>query len=278
LRGLGAEIAYDRGKGRYEYKGDAVTLPAQWLTDREFAILLIAERALRVHAGLPFYNEIHPVFNKLINPVRHDEDMMDRIREMCRGVVFHRPFETGRNVSREFGRILQAIMDKQAITFFYTPVDGKKTDREADPYVLLNDGGDWYLIAHCRLRNAVRTFALDRIFNTKKADRYFAIPKSFKIDEYLEKGFGRMRGGEAEDVKLLISGRAVSWVERNQWHPTQKTDKKDDGSLALSMKCPVTDSLVRWVIQMAGDVKVVSPDALREKAVAAAKGLLERNK
>jgi predicted DNA-binding transcriptional regulator YafY len=39
---LGADLNYNKEKGCYEYAGKPFVLPAQWLTEREIAILLIA--------------------------------------------------------------------------------------------------------------------------------------------------------------------------------------------------------------------------------------------
>lgn len=277
LRVLGAQAVYDKKRKRYAYLGKPVTLPAQWLTEKDFAILLIAEKALRIHPGLPFQKEIHPAFNRLLNPVRHDNKMMDSIRELCKSVMFHRPYKAERNICHEFSRVLDAIMDKKRLSFGYRSAEGKITMREVDPYVLINDGGDWYLVGHCKLRNDIRNFALDRIFNPRIIDFHFALPKGFKPEEYLKQGFGRMRGKDDVDVRLQISGRAVAWIERNVWHPTQKIEKKRDGSILLSLKCPVTDNLVRWVLQMAGDVRILAPEGLRVKAVSDCGKLIANN-
>jgi predicted DNA-binding transcriptional regulator YafY len=40
------------------------------------------------------------------------------------------------------------------------------------------------------------------------------------------------------------------------------------------MSCPVTDSLVRWVLQMGESVVVLEPEELRKEVVARARNLL----
>ena len=43
------------------------------------------------------------------------------------------------------------------------------------------------------------------------------------------------------------------------------------------MTCPVTDTLVRWVLQLGGNVKVQAPKQLRQLVVKDAKELTRNN-
>ncbi len=43
----------------------------------------------------------------------------------------------------------------------------RKTERDVDPYGLYYKQGAWYLVGHCHLRNAERTFHLARILDVK---------------------------------------------------------------------------------------------------------------
>ena len=252
---LGAEIDFNRGRGCYELTGDKVRLPALTLSAREIALLLIAERSLRLHHAAKlnkrYRDEIHPVFN------------MDEVRELARSIVFYRPFAPERPVMHEYSKLLSAILDRRRVCMAYKAAHGTLTERNVDPYYLVNNGGDWYVIGFCRLKNEIRTFALDRIYNPRTLEHGFAIPKDFKIDDYLEKGFGRMQGGKTEAIRIKLWGTAVAWIRRLIWHPSQKIEEKRDGSIILCLDCPMTDSLVRWVLQMGGNARVLAPASLK---------------
>jgi predicted DNA-binding transcriptional regulator YafY len=43
------------------------------------------------------------------------------------------------------------------------PLDGAATTRLVDPILLANTSQGWHLVGHCRLRDAVRWFQLDRV-------------------------------------------------------------------------------------------------------------------
>jgi proteasome accessory factor B len=276
---LGADLVYNKAHGCYQYAGSTkpFVLPAQWLTEREIAILLIAERALRIFTSTSFQSEIHPAFNKLLNPIRHDKKAMDYIADLCNGVHFHRPVEPLRDVRQEFSIVLDAIMQRKRLSLIYH-TSGKETcdRREFDPYSLINNGGEWYVVGHCRNAKAERTFVLSQIRDPQMLDSFFAVPKEFSVSQYLEHGFGRMQVGTApEKIALRISPPASAWIGRNAWHPSQKIAQAKDNTIILSMTCPVTDSMVRWVLQMGECVVVEKPESLRKMVKEKAQRVVE---
>ena len=50
----------------------------------------------------------------------------------------------------------------------------------------------------CRRSKTVKVFALLRVFEPKIEEHYFIKPDTFKIEDYLSTGFGRMYGGTPE--------------------------------------------------------------------------------
>jgi predicted DNA-binding transcriptional regulator YafY len=265
---LGADLLYSKEKGCYEYAGKPFVLPAQWLTEREIAILLIAERALRIYTSTSFDSEIHPAFNKLLDPIRHDKKSLDYIRDLCNSVHFHRPVEPLRDMRHEFSIVLDAIMQRRRLSVAYSSARKRDTPerREIDPYALINNGGEWYVVGKCQQTNNEKTFVLSQMNDPQILDHYFMIPKEFSSAQYLDQSFGRMHGEKPERVELEITPPASSWIGRSKWHGSQKIVNRKDGSILLSMTCPITDSLVRWVLQMGECVSIVRPESLRELA------------
>jgi len=98
------------------------------------------------------------------------------------------------------------------------------------------------------------------------------------VREYLGQGFGPMMGQQARPVILRVGPPASGWVGRTRWHPSQKTSRSRSGVLRLSMKCPITDSLVRWVLQMDECVTIESPEVLRKAVVAKAEACVRGNR
>ncbi len=265
---LGAELRFNRAEGRYEYTSNpVVTLPGQGLNEREIAIVLIAERALRQFTGSSFQDEVHPAFNKLLNPIRHDKKAMEYIRDLCSSVYFHRPFEPLRDLRQEFSIILDAIMRTRRLSITYRSGKRNRDERrEIEPYVLLNSGGDWYIVGFCMRSKTIKVFALLRVFEPKIEEHCFIKPDSFKIEDYLSTGFGRMYGGKPEQIRLRLRPPVSAWVSTSKWNSSQKIKKLENGEIELQLKCPVTDTLVRWVLQMGECVRIEGPESLKSIA------------
>ncbi|WP_110589157.1 helix-turn-helix transcriptional regulator [Microbacterium suaedae] len=64
----------------------------------------------------------------------------------------------------------QAVRDRRAVRFTYTRPDGAQTIRTVDPSDLLLTSGEWYLRGWCHLREATRTFHLERMSDLEVTD------------------------------------------------------------------------------------------------------------
>ena len=104
------------------------------------------------------------------------------------------------------------------------------------------------------------------------------MPEFFNVESFLSGGFGRMRGEKPVGIRLRIAHPASAWIGGSTWHSSQKIQKHDNGAITLTMNCPVTDTLVRWILQMAGSVKVEAPRELREAVLKSSRELVANNK
>ncbi len=59
--------------------------------------------------------------------------------------------------------VADAVHRNRALSFTYQALDAAPTQRTVDPVRIVNAGAEWYLQGWCHLRQAMRTFHLDRI-------------------------------------------------------------------------------------------------------------------
>ncbi|MFS0713457.1 WYL domain-containing protein [Microbacterium sp. 2P01SA-2] len=57
----------------------------------------------------------------------------------------------------------QAMVEQRVVRIRYTADDGSTTTRDVEPVLFASNGGRWYLIGWCRLRDAMRWFAVHRV-------------------------------------------------------------------------------------------------------------------
>jgi predicted DNA-binding transcriptional regulator YafY len=54
------------------------------------------------------------------------------------------------------------------------------------------------------------------------------------------------------------------YMRGREWHPTQKMEEHDDGSLTLSFQTGAVDEVKRWVLGFGGHARVLAPPVLQD--------------
>ncbi len=123
--------------------------------------------------------------------------------------------------------------------------------------------GCFYLIGHCHLRDAVRTFVMDRIKGLTVLEETFHFPEDFCLDDYLQTAFRVMRG-EPETVKVWFRSSAAQVVKERIWHPTQEIREQEDGSVVVTLEVPINYEVISWVLGFGSAARVLTPQSLKE--------------
>jgi predicted DNA-binding transcriptional regulator YafY len=139
-----------------------------------------------------------------------------------------------------------------------------ETRRLVDPYQVWAMNGSFYLIGRCHLRDAVRTFAMDRIKEFKVLDESFDFPQDFSLDDYLQTAF-RVMTGTPEVVTVWFRSSAAQVVRERIWHPTQELREQEDGSLVVTLEVPINYEVISWVLGFGSAARVLQPESLKER-------------
>lgn len=152
---------------------------------------------------------------------------------------------------------------------------GKETTRKIDPYHVWAMNGGFYLIGLCHLRNAVRTFALERVKSLALLDESFHYLEHFSLEEYLQTAFRVMRG-DPQIVKVWFSPGAARVVRERIWHPTQEIREQEDGSLVITLEVPINYEIISWILGFGSAAEVLHPVALKKRIVEELEASLSR--
>ena len=133
----------------------SATLGTPALDGAELTALAVGVRLL---AGTPFAADARLAMQKLCGTLG-DSGRRDASAAASRvGIVRERP------APESVPRVLQrALRDRRVLRLEYAAADGEVTAREVEPLGFVGAEQQWYLVAWCRLRDAVRGFRLDRI-------------------------------------------------------------------------------------------------------------------
>ena len=132
-------------------------------------------------------------------------------------------------------------------------------ERRVDPYALVHRWGWWYVVGHCHLRNAVRSFRVDRVIDLTLLDGVFERPASFDVQAYLA---AEPHIQPKIQVRMRFAPQAVlaALDDRAMW---DSVTEEADGSAAVTFAVPNLEGAARIALSYGPQVTVLEPDELR---------------
>jgi proteasome accessory factor BC len=125
----------------------------------------------------------------------------------------------GHELSARLAKVETAIFRNKTILFdYYTMERDEVGSRRVDPYHLLYQGGQFYLLGYAHERKAIRVFRLSRIRGkvsyATKAEHDFRRPRDFDPRAYADRADWQL-GDEQGVAQILVSGRIAWQIERH---------------------------------------------------------------
>ena len=162
----------------------------------------------------------------------------------------------------------RAIERREAVSVRYRrPRTGEITERLIEPGEIYVDPGleSMYCIAWCRLRGAVRVFAVHRFLEVRSTGEPAPRRSETRSRVALRKAFRVWRADSSEHVKLEVSPELAGEIAERRWHPTQTLEPTVGGGAILTMDVADATELERWLLGFGPDVTVLEPVWLRER-------------
>jgi predicted DNA-binding transcriptional regulator YafY len=130
--------------------------------------------------------------------------------------------------------------------------------REIDPYALVHRAGWWYSVGFCHLRQAWRTFRVDRILEVAVLAETFQPPPDFDLRAYLE-----AEPQPQVNVRLRFgpAGAAIAQDNQPYW---DSFEEQADGSVEVTLAVPDLKWAASIVLSYGGWAVVVAPPELRD--------------
>jgi predicted DNA-binding transcriptional regulator YafY len=133
------------------------------------------------------------------------------------------------------------------------------TQRDVDPYALVHRWGWWYVIGFCHLRNAERTFRVDRIEELSLLETSFEPPVDFDLDAYLAR---ELQAAPQVTVRLGFDPeRAGLALENRAYWETH--EQQADGSIVVTFFAPTLEWAASTALMYGPAVRILDPPELR---------------
>ncbi len=181
----------------------------------------------------------------------------------------------GHEFSARLAKVETAIFRNKTITFdYYTMERGEVGARRVDPYHLLFQGGQFYLLGYAHERKAVRVFRLSRIRGkvsyATKAEHDFRRPADFDPRSYANRADWQL-GEERGVAEVLISERIAWQVERHfgRYGEIREPEPEliDSGEASEGDRIFQTSysnprNLISWVLGLGAHARLLGPEEL----------------
>lgn len=152
--------------------------------------------------------------------------------------------------------IRRSVESARQLEFDYLTARGDRERRRVDALQIESIDADWYLRGWCHLRQAVRTFRLDRISNAVVTDAAIEHRASdVRLPELFEPS--------PADLEVVIDVEVAAMPLLADYVPDGSRSTTAEGRIRTSLRVSHHHGLKRLVASMPGVVTVIEPDEAR---------------
>jgi proteasome accessory factor C len=248
----------------YSLRPENFHLPAIEFTDKELAAL---QTALSLLDGEFAYAEPLRLALQQITWGRPSPLRTTEPRSVALGITAS---AGGHELSARLAKVETAIFRNKTILFdYYTMERDEVGARRVDPYHLLFQGGQFYLLGYSHERKDIRVFRLTRIRGkvsyATKAEHDFRRPADFDPRAYANRADWQL-GEECGVAEVHVCERIAWQVERHfgRYGEIRNHDEvsKDGSEASFLTGYSNPRSLVSWVMGLGANARLLGPEEL----------------
>jgi len=248
----------------YSLRSENFHLPPIEFTDKELAAL---QTSLQLLDGEFAYAEPLRLALQQITWGRPSPLRAPEQRSVALGITAS---AGGHELSLRLAKIETAIFRNKTITFdYYTMTRDEQGARRVDPYHLLFQGGEFYLLGYAHEREAIRVFRLSRIRGkvsyATKAEHDFRRPADFDPRAYADRAEWQL--GEQDGVAEVLLSERIAWqIERHfgRFGEIFAADEHGSAEGDRLLRTPYSNArtIVSWVLGLGEYAQLIGPPEL----------------
>jgi predicted DNA-binding transcriptional regulator YafY len=197
--------------------------------------------------------------------------LKSRARVIAGAINIMLPAGTADTSRQQLEPLLRAIEQQCSVNIGYASYQQPPVSRQVDPYGLLFRQGRWYMSGYCHLRQALRTFRLDRIQHIEPLEHRFTRPANFNSAEHFQHSLNNMAGNL--DVQVLLHTDKTSAAEVLGAMAALLKPQAD--GLLLSSRTDSCDCFALWLSQLPCTFTIIQPPELKQALKRHASRLLQ---
>jgi proteasome accessory factor B len=268
---LGIPVRYIAGDedlpAGYLIAKDEFYLPDLKLAPEDLALLYVAGSAALASGTFPYGRDLAHALNKLSFAAR-----APGASEAA--AVAARSLSAGDGPEGEpavpVEELSRAVAHRKRLHLTYHGAERReRTERDVDPYGLFQQGGAWYLVGWCHLRQAIRTFHVARIetlsvnaASPRSAD--FTARKDFSLADHATREAWEYQKHPPVRCRVRLDSGASAEVLAS-FGPRARVREEGSGAV-VELEATNTEGLLRHVLALGDGAEVLAPSALRARA------------
>ncbi|MDB4698839.1 transcriptional regulator [Candidatus Latescibacteria bacterium] len=273
LREAGFNIISERKPDGQQYLFlESEKLPPIHFPLADISALIFIESISEFLEGTPFKTHLRSVIDRIesITP----EKQVGFLRRAAQAYTPHiRGNKTlDANAQAVLSRLNSAILEQKTCQITYRTMGaekGKTYDIEPLRLLYYMEAGGLYLVGRVPAYGDPITLAVERIQDLEPTKDGFSVSDEIanSIEERLHNSFGII-SGEPFEVSISFSSQQAPYIQERTWHPSQKIEVQDDGSIIITFHAGSEYEIKRWVLQFGADAQVLEPKSLQQEIIA----------
>ena len=237
-------------------------LPPLMFTEAEVRVITLALLAVREHNLLEDDVALASVQAKLerVMPA-HLKPQVQAIDNTIQLIPSRQP-----SCYQQLMELTQATQVCQSVNMSYRSPQGDIMQRRFDPYGLVFRAGYWYVGGFCHLRQALRSFRLDRLSHIVQLDENFVRPVNFDAARHLQESL--YKAERRYPVRVLLHtdmSRVMDYMGTgaNCTIDLEGMFEQQENGVLLTTSTDSYDWFAWWLAQLPFGFVIQSPDELK---------------
>ncbi|MCB0668592.1 MAG: YafY family transcriptional regulator [Saprospiraceae bacterium] len=273
LSEAGIPISGEAGMGYTIMEG--YRLPPVMFTREEAMALLVAEKIVTTLTDHHNSQQIESAMFKIKSVLRSSEK--EALEDLNENIAIRSPRnnsfkDTDQNILQS---LLTGITDQQVIHLKYSTILKQEiSERNVEPVGVYYSNEHWYLIAYCQLRQAYRTFRLDRIRTIRTTTRSFE-QRHPSLKSFLEKIRKKER---LIKVVMQIDKSIVHYLREEKYRQGFVMEEEKEDLVEMTFMVSGIYGIARWFMKMADHAVIIEPSHLIDHVLMMTEKMLARQK
>jgi predicted DNA-binding transcriptional regulator YafY len=231
----------------------------------ELCALYFSRSLVECLAGTPFQEDLRSAFRKLEGSLgAQTRKYLDKLPAVLATQLEPMKKREQPGQQSAVARLITATLGRQKVIINYHSFSsGRIKDYSIEPYRLAYSQGGIYLFAFVPEYGQMRTFAVERVKRLTLLDEHFDAVQPLSAAPFPD-SMGPHHGRPVR-VAILFSPKLAPYILERNYHPSQKTEMQDGGSVLLTLRVSIDWTLTSWILSFGPFARVVEPASLADQ-------------